>query len=145
MNQDDYLSQRLDDQIDWYGAKSQGNQRWFRRLRVIEIAGAVSIPVLVAYADNFPAVQVVVGSIGAVIAVIAGLLSLYRLQENWIEYRVTAESLKHEKYLFLTRTKPYDVDEPFPLLVEQVENLISKEHRGWAGYVRGKIKTEDHG
>ena len=145
MNQDDYLSQRLDDQIDWYGAKSEGNQRWFRRLRVIEIAGAVSIPVLVAYADNFQAVQVVVGSIGAVIAVIAGLLSLYRLQENWIEYRVTAESLKHEKYLFLTRTKPYDVDEPFPLLVEQVENLISKEHRGWAGYVRGKIKTEDHG
>jgi hypothetical protein len=52
---------------------------------------------------------------------------LLHLQERWIEYRATAESLRREKFLFLTQTEPYDKDDAFHLLVQRVEALLSKE------------------
>ncbi len=80
--------------------------------------------------------KVVVGILGIVVTIVAGIVTLYRFQELWIEYRTTAESLKHEKYLFATRIAPYDIDEPFPLLVERIEGLISKEHTKWTRHMK---------
>src|SRR5207245_9214987 len=75
-----------------------------------------------------------VGCLDVIIALISGLLSLYRLQQLWIQYRTTCESLKHEKYLYLTKTEPYDGEDRFPVLVQRVESLISKEHSKWVQY-----------
>jgi hypothetical protein len=36
---------------------------------------------------------------GVVVAVIASLLTLLRLQEHWISYRATAEALTAEKFV----------------------------------------------
>ena len=49
MEQDEYLKNRLDDQIDWYDRKSVQNQKWFKRLQVISIIAAASIPFLSGY------------------------------------------------------------------------------------------------
>jgi len=75
-------------------------------------------------------------SFGAIIAIVSGVLGLYKFQENWLEFRTTAESLKHEKYLYLTNSEPYNADEPLNLLVSRVETLISKENTNWAQYMR---------
>ncbi len=69
---------------------------------------------------------------GVVVAVVASLLGLLQLQEHWIEYRATAESLRKEKFLFLTQTEPYDKDNAFHLLVQRVEALLSQENIDWA-------------
>jgi hypothetical protein len=53
------------------------------------------------------------------------------LNEKWIEYRTTTETLKHEKYLYFTNSLPYANDDTFVLLVERVERLISKENSRW--------------
>jgi hypothetical protein len=37
MKEEQYLTERLQDQIDWYDQKSQFNQKWFKWLRVTEI------------------------------------------------------------------------------------------------------------
>ena len=134
VNPDDYIKDRVDGQIEWYDRKSGSNQRWFRWLRIIEIVAAASIPLLVGYADSISEFKVVVGILGLLIAVIAGVLGLYQFQENWTGYRTTCEGLKQEKYLFLTKTQPYDHDDSFALFVQRVENLISKEHIRWAQY-----------
>ena len=44
---EEYVEQRLNDQIGWYDRKSVTNQRWFRRLRFAEIrcCGHDSIPI----------------------------------------------------------------------------------------------------
>ena len=55
-------------------------------------------------------IQIVVGLIGVGIAIITAILGLYQFEQNWIEYRTICESLKKEKYLFLTKTEPYNVD-----------------------------------
>ncbi|MBC8146611.1 MAG: hypothetical protein H8E98_01335 [Bacteroidetes bacterium] len=46
----------------------------------------------------------------------------------------TCEMLKHEKYLFLTKCAPYNLEDAFCLLVSRVENLISKENTQWSEY-----------
>ena len=75
---------------------------------------------------------------------IASLLGLLNLQEHWIEYRATAESLRREKFLFLTQTEPYDKDDAFHLLVQRVEALSSKENAEWAQSMMKPSKEENH-
>ena len=77
-----------------------------------------------------------IGLIGLTVAVLAGIVSLYRFQENWNEYRAVAESLKQEKYLYLARAEPYSGDQPFELLVQRVETLLKSETTGWAQAMR---------
>jgi hypothetical protein len=137
MNEQQYIEQRLDDQINWYDKKSQWNQRCFKRLSVIEIVAASSIPFMVSYiTEKAISLKITVGLLGVLVAVISGILALCKFQENWIEYRTTCESLRHEKFLFLTKTAPYNIDKPFPLLVRRVEELISKENTKWLQYIK---------
>lgn len=145
MNEKDYLEQRLDDQIAWYDRKSWSNQTMHKRLRLLEVVAAATIPLLSGYVQTRPIFQALVGLLGLVVAVIAGIISLYQFQENWIAYRATCESLKHEKFLYLTRTDPYNVSEPLPLLVQRVEGLISKEHTNWTQYVKAGQKDQPVG
>jgi hypothetical protein len=132
MAPEEYIEQRLNDQIDWYDRKSGTNQRWFKRLRFGEIVAASIIPFLSGFAGDSLPIKIAIGALGVVVAVIASLLGLLQLQEHWIEYRATAESLRREKFLFLTQTEPYDKDEAFHLLVQRVEALLSKENTEWA-------------
>jgi len=74
--------------------------------------------------------------IGLIVAVLAGIVSLYRFQENWNEYRAVSESLKQEKYLYLARAEPYNGDQPFELLVQRVEALLKSETTAWAQATR---------
>jgi hypothetical protein len=67
---------------------------------------------------------------------------LLQLQEHWIEYRSTAESLRKEKFLFLTQTDPYDKDDAFHLLVQRVEALLSKENAEWVQSMMKPPKAE---
>jgi len=143
MDENEYLSDRLEDQIRWYSKKSQYHQKCYKRLRLAEIVCASLIPFL-AGMDNLPCYQWIIGGLGVVIAIAAGTSSLYKFQENWIQYRTTAETLKHEKYLYLTKAPPYNDNEEDTLkdLVERVENLISKENTQWALYIKKSAKPK---
>jgi len=127
---EDYIEQRLNDQVGWYDRKSNANQRWFKRLRFAEVVAAAIIPFLSGFAGAL-AIKIAIGALGVVVAVIASLLALLHLQEHWFNYRATAEALKTEKFLFLTQTQPYDKEDAFHLLVQRVEALLSKENTGW--------------
>lgn len=136
MTPEEYISERVDDQINWYDKKSQRAQRWFKILRAIEIIAAGSIPLFAGFGDGVSWSVVVAGVLGAVVAILASLLSLNQFQENWIEYRTTCESLKHEKYIFLTKAEPYSEEDPFGLFVQRIESLISKENSAWSQYTQ---------
>jgi Protein of unknown function (DUF4231) len=134
MDAQTYLKQRLEDQIAWYDRKTAYNKRWFISLRAVEITAAATVPFLSGFASNLW-VSGAVGIIGIVITVCAGITHLCHFQERWIEYRTTAETLKKEKFLFVTKTDPYNGDNAFPNLVQRVENLVSKEVGSWAQYL----------
>ena len=135
MDDKEYIEQRLDNQKDWYARNSQKNQRWHKLLQVIQILSAASIPFLVTVITQQYALNITTGALGVLIAVITGITALYKFDEKWIKYRTTAESLKHEKFLYETRVEPYDGADSFPLLVQRVEALISQENSDWSQYI----------
>lgn len=133
MDEQAYLTDRVDDQIDWMSAKAGRNQKWFRRLRLIELAAAASIPFVTGLIrEPGDAFAISVGALGVAVAVIAGVMSLFQFQETWVEYRQTAERLKREKYVFLTRTEPYDGEDRLHLFVQRVETALSDERASWS-------------
>ncbi len=142
LNPSEYLSQRVRDQISWYEKKSLRNQGWFKRLRVVEIVAAAMIPFLTAIPD-VTTLRYVVGSLGVLITVVAGILALFQFQERWTEYRATCEALEKEQFLFLTRAEPYAGGDGFSMFVQRIETLISKENTGWAlSFVKPDKRTE---
>jgi len=81
---EEYIEQRLNDQISWYARKSRTNQLWFKRLRLAEIVAAAIIPFLSGFAGDSLRIKIAIGVLGVVVTVIASLLGLLHLQEHWI-------------------------------------------------------------
>lgn len=146
MDADAYLKARLEPQIKWYDDKSKANKTRYLACRCIEIVCAAIIPFLSGFAQGGSwRVAVSIGLLGILVAACAGITSLFQFQEHWIKYRTTAESLKKEKYLYLTRGEPYETENPLPILVQRVETLVSQENTNWAQYMMKPAKGEEHG
>jgi Protein of unknown function (DUF4231) len=127
----DPIIERLEDQIAWYDRKSLTNQSYFKRIKMVEILAAAIIPFLSA--SGFPRLMWATGGLGVLITVLEGMLHLNQYQQNWIAYRSTCESLKHEKYVYLGKASPYaGAPDPHALLAERIESLVSQEHAKWA-------------
>lgn len=141
MDSDQYLSERLNNQIDWYDRKSQYNQKRSQFLRILEILLAGFIPLLSGLGgENIVLFRIITGVLGVGVIIISGILSIFKFQENWLEYRSTCEMLKREKYLFETKTSPYNSDNPLPLLVDRVESIILSENKNWLKYISEQRK-----
>lgn len=140
-----YLKERLEDQILWYDKKSLLNQRMYKLLTSAELVLSASIPVALTVAPNDSCVRFLVGLAGAAIAVMRGIQGLCSFHENWMQYRVTCEALKREKYMYLTRSGIYcETDNPFALLVERTEQIVSRENACWM-QIQGKTNQDRSG
>ena len=140
MSEADPTLQRLEDQINWYGRKSNYNQRVYKGLKVIEIVAAALVPL--AAGLHLPAL--LTGSLGVLIAVLEGLLQLNQYHHNWISYRSTCETLKHEKFLYLATAGPYSTaTNAHTLLAERIESLVSQEHAKWASGQEEEAKQKN--
>lgn len=128
---------RLEDQISWYDKKCINSQRWYKGLKYAEISCAAFIPLL---ADLYPRIT---GLLGASIIILETIQHINQFQHTWITYRSTCEYLKHEKYLYLAGSGPYDQlskEDSRRELAARVESLISTEHAKW---VTGQEKAKE--
>lgn len=131
--------ERLEDQIAWYDAKSEHNQRWFKRLKVLQIVTAAAIPVA-ASADT---ATWLIAAGGALIVVLEGFQQLQQYQQNWTNFRATCERLKHEKFLYASHAGAYRTAlNPETVLAERVEGLVSQEQAAWVAH---RDETADQG
>lgn len=148
MTDEQYLKNRLDDQIAWHERKSAWNQKWFKRSQLIQIVASAVVPFISGLDEktSFFGLDVrwmlVVGFLGMLVAVATAAISLFKFQENWVQFRLTAEQLHHERFLFLTGVEPYHEANAFGLLVQRVENLISKENSLWAQTAQEKVNKK---
>lgn len=136
MENAEYIQIRLENQITWYGDESNWCQKRFKAHRIIQIVLAASLPVMASMdcLENwFP---IIASVFGALISVSVSVAALCKYHEHWTQYRTTAEMLKHEKYMYLTKAGKYANNKPLALLVERVESLISKEHTQWDSHQR---------
>lgn len=130
------ILQHLDDQISWYDRRSLQN----KRLNTLAKSGILISALIIVLAGEVEGsrLSLFVGFLATLIVLLQSIDQLQQYQVNSISYRSTAESLKHEKYLYLGKAGPYsNVDNPNALLTERVENLISREHSAWASQPTG--------
>lgn len=119
---------RLEDQIVWYDEKALRSQRWFKRVKWVELSIATLVPVI-ALVD---VTVYLTALLGAIVVILQITEQLNQFQQNWITYRSTCEQLKHEKYLFHAGAGPYtNAKQPARRLAERIESLISQEHSKW--------------
>ena len=130
---------RLEVQVKYYNDQAASSKRMFRSLKAATLFFSVSIPIvsgLVAYYPLFGNIKtsVLTGVLGGTIALLEGIQQLNQYHQNWISYRSTAEALKHEKFLYMSKAGPYaklDNVDAKVLLAERVESLVSQEHSKW--------------
>ncbi|MBV9944627.1 MAG: DUF4231 domain-containing protein [Solirubrobacterales bacterium] len=121
--------ERLEDQIAWYERKSTDAQHTYKGLKVVQLVTTAAVPVVAAV----HATAWVIAALGGVVLILEGVQQLGQYQANWLSYRSTCESLKHEKHLYLAEAGPYtDTASASRTLAERVEGLVSQEHAKWA-------------
>ena len=133
---------RLSDQEKWYDSKSNCCQKKYKILKITQVFVAVLIP-LFAHIPNEVYMKWTVSSMGAFIAFLETIQHLNQYSRNWIDYRSTAERLKHEKFLFLSAAGPYselDQEARLQLLATRVEDQISMEHTKWSDEIKKSTK-----
>jgi len=123
---------RLEDQLGWYDKKSGEKQRRYKQIKAAQLVLAGAIPVFALVGSTWG--RWVTAILGASVAILEGLQQLGQYNNLWVSYRSTAEQLKHEKYLFLTKSGPYrdlEEEEALKRLAEHVEERVSTEHAKW--------------
>lgn len=146
MEATDYIRQRLDDQQHWYSVKSLINKKYYLRFKISTIILAVLIP-LVSGLEEFTTLQIsthlITGALGAVVAILSSVSGLLKFKDKWIHYRTASEQLKSEKYLWASKTAPYNRSDAYHVLVSRVEAIIHAENGDWGGYI-GLEKAAEH-
>jgi len=146
MTDQEYIKTRVDHQIEWYGRKSTRNRYWYQSLKVSEILLALLIPLLAGLITNETGyLKYVIGILGFLVAAISGVINLFKFHEKWTEYRVMAETLKQERYLYLTKAGMYSDDQAYNRFVERIEGHLSRENLDWSRYIKEQKQEDDEG
>lgn len=142
---EDPIIARIEDQINWYDAKSSKCQKTYKRIKLVEILAAALIPFLAALhvSDTSAHPFLIMGApltlgtitalLGVLITILEGVLQLNQYQQTWVTYRATCEALKHEKFTYIAGAGVYaSAANAHALLAERAETIGSQENTKWA-------------
>jgi Protein of unknown function (DUF4231) len=144
---EEYIADRLDGQLEYYSEAAAKAKRRYQGTKFAHIILAAAIPLLstLITQNNANVMKLVVGLVGVAITILSGMLLLFRYHEIWVECRSTAEALRSEKYLLLTRTGPYSNKGAAAFFIERIESILGAEHTRWqnqALQVSGQAEEE---
>lgn len=142
-----YVSDRYQAEIDWYNKKAVQYKSYYTLFQVTLIILAAISPVLVGiqqnYSDNSYLKVITIVST-AIVAIITASIKTFKLQENWINYRTTCETLKKEIFLYRVGSNDYSSSgSPEKIFVERVESLISRENTLWLTSYKKENSNEE--
>jgi len=144
MNQEEYIKERVENQIKWYSGKSSTCQKKYKVWQVIKVIAALLITTLSLWAEKEVfgvKMTYVVAILGAFIIFIESFIKIYDYKKLWAQYRMASENLNREKLYFETKSEPYDGSEPFKLFVQNCENIMKGENQGWEEILAEEDKT----
>ena len=125
-----YLEERYNDQVKWYGKKSSFYKRYYQSCQWVAIVTSTSIPVLVVSISGD--YKWFTAGLSVILAIVTNALKTFKIQENWLNYRTIAETLKKEKrYYDATADEYAGVENREQRFVERVEAIISMENTLW--------------
>jgi hypothetical protein len=142
-----YWKERYEHQINWYEKKSASNKKLYNYLHFFLIALSALTPLLIAIdfvfqeTDTFQWVSIFTS---VAIAIIATSLRAFKFQDNWVNYRTTAELLKKEQHFYKANTTEYaKAHDNKALFVKRVEHLISQAHTEWVEKYQNILDIEE--
>lgn len=147
MTAEEYIAERIDDQIAWYGKKSAINKKYHLWFNALIIVFAALIPFFAGLSDETLVwAKYLIALFGVLTATLTGISALYKFQEKWMTYRITGESLKREKILFQTRTDPYTSgNASFNQFVSAAEGIMNTENAVWTQIINKKEEQPNNG
>jgi hypothetical protein len=145
MQSEQYLKERVNDQITWYNKNSGTNKFYYMTTKVVLTVSAAIIPALTAYMDKDNIIiKIAIGVLSVLMAILANVNGIFRFKENWIQYRNMCELLQSEKQLYLAEAGKYKNNkEKESLFVESIEGLLKNEKRQWLETIKSGKETEN--
>ena len=138
-----YLEKRVEDQLSYYKKAANRAKRTYMWMQSSIIVLGLLVPVIVNIPSSWGSgegavnltveIRIAVTVFSLTLAILTGILNFRKYGDLWLSYRLTEESIKHEKFMFLTRAGPYESEPAFPPFVEKFESIVSAEH--------GKFRT----
>lgn len=129
---DEYLKDRYQDQIDYYGSKAGWNKRIYNWFQWSVIIVSAVMPVLVISTNKHEYFTWATAGLSLLLAIGTSALKAFKFQENWLNYRQLAETLKQEKYFYEAGLGSYaNAPDNRAMFVDHVESLISRENAIW--------------
>lgn len=131
MNIETYLTERVDDQIEYFDSNAIRNQKLYKRLKVTAIVCNVLTTLTIALALTFIPYLKLMGIAALVLS--TTVLATYQIEEfynfgaKWEKFRLVTERIKSEKHLFLNSVGAYssiDTDEKERVFIETIEGII---------------------
>lgn len=124
---EEYVKTRYEKELRWYDRKSTKYKDLYLVLQGSAIALAAVTPVLISLDRKTASL-----STSLAVAILTATLKIFKLQENWINYRTTCETLKKEIYFYNALVGDYlNTTDREALFVERVESVISRENTLW--------------
>lgn len=130
---DKYVKDRYEGQMNYYKVANRKNQKKYKQFQWILIVLSAITPILAAFINEFPDLQILVVVVSALVAILTTGMKTFQYQELWVTYRATYEQLKPEIHYYNFGVGPYgedDVDREV-LFINRVETILDKEHQAW--------------
>lgn len=136
MTIEEYIENRLDDQIKWYSKKAGFYKNFYYAFNIaIAILSSSSVIFttlslkIESYSTTFSIIALICSSSIPVVIAVNGIMKCQELYKN---YRSTCEMLKREKILFQNNTGEYEnASNSEKLLVRRCESIMSTETNNW--------------
>ncbi len=127
-----YMTGRVDDQLKYFDSSSITNQKAYRRLKFLAIFCNILTTMTIALAFTVPEqYKVAMGIVALVLSTV--VLGTYQLEEfqnygaKWEKFRLVAEQIKSERFMFLNNASLYaetDPEQNKRRFVEKIEAII---------------------
>lgn len=121
----------LENYLLYYDKKSTSCKRWYTLLIGLDIIISAFIPFASLYIDTYPSAKYIIAFMGSLATTASAFIATFGFHKNWVEYRSTAEILRFHKYLFETRSAPYNGENTEELLISNVKDIFMIENKSW--------------
>jgi hypothetical protein len=135
MNIDNYITERVDKQEEWFSNKSRLNKLHYYFITGPTVVLSILVPCVISF----------YGIIGKILSILCSILialnASFNFNDKWRIYRQTSELLKREKFLFLTKADIYqDNDDAEHVFVESIEQIIYNCNDNWKRVIKSSDK-----
>jgi len=129
---EEYLLQRYDPEIIYYEDRAARSKKLYHCFQWAVIGMSAILPALAALVPED--LKTITIAVSVLLAIGTTALKTFKFQENWLNFRAVAETLKKERHFYSAGLEGYDNDATKrSLFVDRVESLISREHILWIG------------